>query len=181
MKMADIERADREDNRYYRREHPGEYVLKLLRAMESMPNLGMPINVYRHSLQTASRCWREGGSEELIVVSLLHDIGEAFSPVNHGAMAAELLRPFVSPGAVWLLEKHAIFQEYYLPEELGSGRLAREQFRGHAYFDMTAQFCEKWDQSSFDAHYDEMPLEAFEPLVQRLFSQSPWGFLAPPG
>ena len=32
----------------------------------------------------------------------------------------------------------------------------------------TAEFCEKWDQTSFDPDYDTAPLDEFVPMVHRL-------------
>ena len=50
----------------------------------------------------------------------------------------------------------------------------RERFRGHPYFQDCADFCERWDQRSFDPNYDTLPLEAFETLVHRLFDKAPY-------
>jgi predicted HD phosphohydrolase len=46
-------------------------------------------------------------------------------------------------------------------------------------FERTAQFCERWDQVSFDPNYDTLPFTAFEPMVRRLFAKAPFG--AEPG
>ena len=43
-------------------------------------------------------------------------------------------------------------------------------------FQRTADFCENWDQVSFDPDYDTMPLEAFEPMVKRLFARTPFTY-----
>jgi hypothetical protein len=32
-------------------------------------------------------------------------------------------------------------------------------------------FCARHDQNAFDPHYDTMPLEAFEPMVQRVMAR----------
>ena len=52
---------------------------------------------------------------------------------------------------------------------------AREKFRGHPYFERTAEFCHNWDQESFDPNYDTLPLDFFEPMVRRIFDRQPWG------
>ncbi|MGB5093236.1 MAG: hypothetical protein WBN97_08000 [Parvibaculum sp.] len=44
----------------------------------------------------------------------------------------------------------------------------REQYRGHAHFEHTAQFCHLYDENAFDPAYESMPLEAFVPMVARL-------------
>ena len=45
------------------------------------------------------------------------------------------------------------------------------EFRDHPCFDSCAEFCERWDQSSFDPDYDTLPLEHFEPMVREVFGR----------
>ena len=107
------------------------------------------------------------------MVALLHDIGDILAPHNHSQFAASVLRPYVSEENHWLVLHHGIFQGYYFFHHLGQDRDARDRFRGHPCFEMTADFCERWDQVSFDPDYDSAPLETFEPMVRRLFARSP--------
>jgi predicted HD phosphohydrolase len=44
-------------------------------------------------------------------------------------------------------------------------------YRDHPYFQDCADFCEMWDQSSFDPDYDTMPLSAFAPMVEQVFAR----------
>ena len=53
---------------------------------------------------------------------------------------------------------------------MGLDRDAREAFRGHEYFDACAEFCEKYDQNSFDKDFDSEPLETFLPMIERVFA-----------
>jgi predicted HD phosphohydrolase len=85
-----------------------------------------------------------------------------------------VLRPYVSADNHWLIAHHGIFQGYFFWHHIGLDRMAREKFRGHPMFERTALFCERWDQTSFDPDYDTMPLEAFEPMVRRLFAKAPY-------
>lgn len=133
------------------------------------------ISRYEHSLQTATRALRDGADEETVVAALLHDIGDLMAPNNHSAIAAEILRPYVTPSTCWMVEHHGIFQGYYFWHYLGGDRNAREKFRGHPDFERTADFCQKWDQESFDPSYATLPLSAFEPMVRRIFAREPWG------
>jgi predicted HD phosphohydrolase len=146
---------------------------QLVGLQESYP--GNLIDRYQHSLQTATRAWRDGAEAELIVAALLHDIGDLLAPTNHAALAAEVLRPYVSPQTYWIVAHHGIFQGYYFWHHLGRDRHAREQFRDHPYFEVTAAFCHNWDQESFDPNYDTLPLNHFEPLVRQIFAREPWG------
>jgi len=87
-----------------------------------------------------------------------------------------VLRPYVSEDNHWLVKNHAVFQGYYYFHHVGLDRMEREKFRGHPMFQRTADFCENWDQVSFDPDYDTMPLEAFEPMVKRLFARTPFTY-----
>lgn len=51
-----------------------------------------------HSLQSATRAWRDGADIDWVVATLLHDIGDILAPYNHDEYAATILRPFVREG-----------------------------------------------------------------------------------
>lgn len=131
---------------------------------------GFPIDRLNHCLQTATRAYKDGRDEEYVVCALLHDIGDTLGAYNHPDIAAAILKPFVSEENHWMVEKHGIFQGYYFFHYLGMDRDMREQFRGHPHFERTAEFCEKYDQTAFDPDYESMPLEAFEPMVMKMFA-----------
>ena len=131
---------------------------------------GFAVDRLEHSVQTATRAHRAGKDEEYVVCALLHDIGDTLGSANHADIGAAILKPFVSAENHWMLEHHGVFQGYYFFHHLGLDRDMREQFRGHPAFEHTAQFCHLYDQPAFDPAYDSMPLEAFEPMVQRVFS-----------
>ena len=148
-------------------------VLEHLRGLE-MSFGGYQVDRLEHSLQCASRAHRDGAGEELVVVALLHDIGDMLAPLNHSEMAAAILRPYVSEESYWIAKWHGLFQAYYYAHHLGGDRNARERFRGHQYFDATIKFCDQWDQPAFDPQYDTMPLDTFEPMVRKVFSREPF-------
>ena len=150
-------------------------VLGMLKRLDGDP-LGYKITRYQHSLQTATRALRDGADEETVVVALLHDIGDILAPENHADIAAGILKPYVSKDNHWLVQHHAIFQGYYFWHHIGGDRNAREAYRGHPMFERTALFCERWDQTSFDPAYDTLPLEAFEPMVRRIFARPPFEY-----
>lgn len=149
-------------------------VLDWLRAMDGES----PYQVSRlqHSLQTATRAERDGADDETIVCALLHDIGDILAPANHSQVAAALLAPYVSEKNHWIVKHHGLFQGYYWFQYAGLDRNARDRYRDHEYYDACARFCARWDQPSFDPHYDTQPLEHFEPLVRELFSRNPKTF-----
>ncbi len=132
---------------------------------------GFAVDRLEHSLQSATLAHRAGKDEEYVVCALLHDIGDTLGTYNHAEIGAAILKPFVSEDNHWMLEHHGIFQGYYFFHHIGLDRDMREQFRGHKAFEHTAQFCHLFDQNAFDPDYDTMPLEAFEPMVQRVMER----------
>ena len=156
----------------HKQAHLTDSVLEMLGRLKG-PTLGYQIDRYQHSLQSATRAMRDGAEEEMVVAALLHDIGDILAPDNHSALAAAVLRPFVSQATYWIILHHGIFQGYYFWHHSGGDRNARERYRGHPQFEACAAFCEKWDQTSFDPAYDTAPIETFEPMVRRLFAREP--------
>eukprot|EP00941_MAST-03F_sp_MAST-3F-sp1_P002023 g2023.t1 len=153
-----------------------ERALNLLKSQRGV-FLGNKIDLYTHNLQTATRAYRAGESEELVVVALLHDIGELITPVSHGEIAASILRPYISEENYWILMHHEIFQFAYYSEAQGSGKAgeeARAIFESSPHYDACLNFCENYDQTSFDPDYETLPLEFFEPMVHRIISRSPF-------
>lgn len=146
----------------------GERVLDHLRILRGDYG-GFPVDRLEHSLQTATRAQRDGRDDEYVACALLHDIGDTLGAYNHPDIAAAILKPFVSEKNLWMVANHGIFQGYYFFDYIGLDGNMRDQFRDHPYFDYTAEFCEKYDQAAFDPDYDSLPLEAFEPIVMKLF------------
>ena len=154
-------------------DHRGAHVDRILAQMKMLDgdDGGFAVDRLEHSLQTATRAFRAGQDEEYVVCALLHDIGDLLLPASHAELGAAILKPYVSERNHWMLEKHGIFQGYYFFHYLGLDRDLREQFRGHPDFEYTAQFCHLYDQNAFDPAYESMPLEAFEPMVQRVMER----------
>lgn len=132
---------------------------------------GFPVDRLEHSLQTATRAYRDGRSETYVVMALLHDIGDTLACHNHPDVGAALIKPFVSEEEHWICQHHGAFQGYYYFHFIGGNRDLREKYRDHPYFDATAEFCEKYDQCAFDPDYDSEPLEFFEPMVRRVMAK----------
>jgi predicted HD phosphohydrolase len=148
------------------------------RVLEAMRELdhslqGYPVSRLGHCLQVATRACNDGADEEMVLAALIHDIGDELAPYNHAELAASIIRPYVRPEVSWIVEQHGLFQTYYYVHHMGGDRYARERLRGHQWFDACAAFCERWDQASFDPDYPTQPLEAFEPLVRKIFSRAP--------
>ena len=135
---------------------------------------GYQITRLEHSLQAATRAYRNNESEEMVVATLLHDIGDELAPMNHSQYAASIIRPYVSEKTYWIINHHGLFQTFYSAHHLGGNRNARDKFKDHKYYQATVDFCEKYDQSSFDPNYKSMTLKEFEPMVKRIFSRKPF-------
>ena len=135
---------------------------------------GYQITRLEHSLQAATRAYKNGESEEMVVATLLHDIGDDLAPMNHSQYAASIIRPYVSEKTYWIILHHGLFQTYYSAHHLGGDRNARDKFKDHNYYQDTVDFCEKYDQSSFDPNYKSMSLEEFEPMVKKIFDRKPF-------
>jgi predicted HD phosphohydrolase len=131
---------------------------------------GYAVDRLTHSLQTATRAQRDGRDDEYVVCALVHDIGDTLAPANHADLAATILEPFVSEKNHWIVQNHGIFQGYYFFHHLGLDKDMRERFRKHEWFRDCAEFCEKYDQNSFDPDYDTLPLAAFEPVLRKILA-----------
>ena len=142
-------------------------VLAHLRLLEGSSS-GYKVTRLEHSLQTATRAERDGRNEEYVVCALLHDIGDLLACYNHSELAATILEPFVCEKNHWMVKHHGVFQGYYFFHFYGGDHNARDKYRGHEHFDYTAEFCELYDQCSFDPDYQSLSLEDFEPMVRRV-------------
>ncbi|MDH3662453.1 MAG: HD domain-containing protein [Alphaproteobacteria bacterium] len=132
---------------------------------------GYHITRLDHGLQAATRAEADGADIDWIVGALLHDIGDGLAPQNHDRLSAEVIRPFVRWDVSWVVEHHGLFQMLYYGHHYGWDRHARDRFKDHPCFDLCAEFCERWDQSSFDPDYPSKPLEHFEPMVHEVFAR----------
>ena len=135
---------------------------------------GYQISRLDHSLQTATRAKRDGADVDWIVTALLHDIGDELAPFNHDSIAAAVIKPYVREECAWVCEQHGIFQMVYYAHFHGADPDIRERYKDHPYYQAAVDFCERWDQASFDPNYDTLTLDHFEPMVREVFSREPW-------
>jgi predicted HD phosphohydrolase len=145
---------------------------RILDAVRELKKFQGPIQVtrYEHSLQSATRAFRDGRDEEYVVACLVHDIGDALAPYSHGEYVAAVVKPYVSERICWIIQHHPLFQSYYYAHHLGGDRDARDRYRADPGYDDCVEFCAKYDQNCFDPAYEPLPLEFFEPMVRRVFS-----------
>jgi predicted HD phosphohydrolase len=146
-------------------------ILRELRNSADETIAGYRITRLEHSLQSATRAMREGADTDWIVAALLHDIGDGLAPQNHDRFAAEVVRPFLREECTWVVEHHGAFQMVYYAHHYGWDPNERERYRGSPYYQSCVDFCERWDQNSFDDGYDTGPLATFEPMVREVFAR----------
>ena len=149
---------------------------RLIKFMSGLSNTleGYQITRLEHSLQTATRALNDKADDEMVVATLLHDIGDELAPLNHSEYAAAVLKPYVSEKTHWIIEKHGEFQMYYYAHHLGGNKNQRDKYKGHKYYQDTVDFCENWDQKSFDPNFKSLSLQEFEPFIKKIFSRKPY-------
>ena len=147
-------------------------ILGLLRSMRGLMQ-GFRIDQLEHCLQTATRAERAGADVDMVVASLCHDMGKTISNANHPAIAAEMIRPWVSPDAYWVVKVHQDFQGLHYYGRMGLDPMMRRKHADHPAYELAARFADEWDQTAFDPDYDTLPLEHFEPMVREVFSRPP--------
>jgi predicted HD phosphohydrolase len=151
-----------------------ERTLGLLRSLDEVTD-GFAVDQLTHCLQTATRAERAGADDEVIVASLLHDVGKAVSVPNHPRIAAEILRPYVREEVYQMILVHQDFQGRHYYHHFGGDPDAREQHRDSLdadTFALAERFADEWDQVAFDPEYDTLPLEHFEERVRAVFASA---------
>jgi predicted HD phosphohydrolase len=171
----------REDYEFLREQEHSFFAMtaeRLLRELASQEHDtigGYKVTRLQHALQSATRAENDGADTDWIVGALLHDIGDGLAPQNHDRMAAEIIRPFVREEVTWVVEHHGVFQMvYYAQHYEGWNQFEREKYRDHPCYQSCVDFCERWDQTSFDPNYDMHSLEHFAPMVTEVFNRKPY-------
>jgi predicted HD phosphohydrolase len=149
------------------------------RILAQLARLGDGLSGYRisrleHSIQSAARAEAAGADIDWIVAALLHDIGDELAPHNHDSIAADIVRPYVREQVSWVVRHHGIFQMVYYAHHYGKDPEARRKYADNPYYQDAVDFCERWDQASFDPDYRSPPLEHFAPMVREVFARPAW-------
>lgn len=165
--MTHIERHIDIDNTYV-----PERILALLRSTDDLIQ-GFQVSQLVHGLQTATMAERAGADLDMVVASLCHDMGKIISNANHPAMAAEMIRPWVSEEAYWVVKVHQDFEGMHYYARMGLDPMMRRKHADHPCYELAERFADEWDQHAFDPDYDTLPLEHFEPMVREVFSRPP--------
>ncbi len=165
--MTHIESHLREDDA-----HVAERILAVLRSTDDLVQ-GFQVTQLVHGLQTATMAERAGADIDMVVASLCHDMGKMISNANHPAIAAEMIRPWVSDEAYWVVKVHQDFEGLHYYDRMGLDPMVRRKYAGHEYYELAERFADEWDQSAFDPDYPTLPLEHFVPMVHEVFARTP--------
>ena len=146
------------------------HLMDMLRSLEQV-SVGFACDQLQHSLMTGTLARRDGASDEEIAIALLHDVGKAVNIPNHGAIGAELMRPYVSDDAYHAIYNHQHFQGKYYYEFAGANPNLRDDYTAESWYDLAVKLVDRWDAPAFDPDFEVDSLESFEPLLQQIFAQ----------
>lgn len=133
--------------------------------------VGFRADQLTHSLMCGTLARRAGANDEEVVAALCHDLGKAMSIPNHGAIAAEILKPYVEDYIYHAIKWHQHFQGKYYYNHLGLSTDMRSEFKDEPWYDFACKLVDEWDAPAFDENFDCDPLESFEPEVTRVFTK----------
>jgi len=152
--------------------HVPERLLEVLRSTDKLVQ-GFQVTQLVHGLQTATMAERAGADIDMVVASLFHDVGKMISNANHPAIAAEMIRPWVSDAAYWVVKVHQDFEGMHYYARMGLDPMVRRKYADHPHYELAERFADEWDQNAFDPDYPTLPLEHFEPMVHEVFGRPP--------
>jgi len=152
--------------------HVPDRLLAVLLSTDKLVQ-GFQVTQLVHGLQTATMAERAGADLDMVVASLFHDVGKMISNANHPAIAAEMIRPWVSDEAYWVVKVHQDFEGMHYYARMGLDPMVRLKYAVHPYYELAERFADEWDQNAFDPDYPTLPLEHFEPMVHEVFGRPP--------
>ena len=162
---------------------------------------GERVTQLSHALQCAALAYRDRADDEVLIATLLHDVGHLVEDHpeielpdrHHGGAGAALIRPFVPPRVAWLVEHHVVAKRYLCSvdpryvEQLSPVSRRSYAVQG-ARLDLEEQLAletqpwfadavrlRRWDDAGKlpDAIYP--PLIEYRPLLERYFGPQSWG------
>ena len=143
-------------------------IIKMLYELQFIKG-GFAVNQLEHCLQTATRAYRAGEDDEMVLLCLIHDIGKVISVLGHGEIAAEIVKPYVSGDTYDILRTHQDFQGKHYYHYQNKSTNLRDSYKYDVWYDKCVKFTDDYDQISFDPNYDNEPLETFLPLLEQTF------------
>ena len=144
-------------------------IMGMLKQLQAL-TLGFSTDQLHHALQTATMARRAGAEDEMVLISLIHDIGKVISVPNHGQIAAEMIKPYVSEDAYHVIRTHQDFQGEHYYQYMGKPQDLRKEYINESWYAKAIEFTDDWDQAAFDPKYKVDSFESFEPLINKFFA-----------
>jgi predicted HD phosphohydrolase len=139
---------------------------RLLDSIKDEPPGTTGVNLYQHSLLTATYADEDGADDETVVCALLHDLSLLLCPYDHEDMVYVLLKQYISEKNQWILQNHALLNRVFMTPP---DHTAYEKFKDHPYFKDGMKFGE-YDYAAFK-NLPHKPLSHFVPMMDRVFSK----------
>ncbi|MEP2987754.1 MAG: HD domain-containing protein [Parasphingorhabdus sp.] len=146
--------------------------IDMLKSLEQH-TLGFACDQLQHSLMTGTLARRAGASDEEIVIALCHDIAKAINVPNHGPIAAEMMRPYISEDSYHVIRNHQAFQGEHYYHYMGAPTDLRKKWVDEPWYDLAVKLVDEWDAPAFDPDFEVDTLESFEPLMRKIFHDDP--------
>lgn len=146
--------------------------IDMLKSLEQH-TLGFGCDQLQHALMCATLARRAGASDEHIVIALCHDMAKVINVPNHGAIAAEMMRPYISEDSYHVIYNHQAFQGEHYYAYLGAPTDLRKQWVDEPWYDLAVKLVDEWDAPAFDPDFEVDSLESFEPLMRKVFHDNP--------
>ena len=146
--------------------------IDMLKALEQH-TLGFACDQLQHALMAGTLARRDGATDEQIVIALCHDIAKVINVPNHGPIAAEMMKPYISDDSYHVIYHHQAFQGKYYYEYLGAPTDLREQFKDESWYPLACKLVDEWDAPAFDPNFEVDPLDSFLPLMRKVFQDEP--------
>ena len=169
-----MDQSSQEDWEHIRDEHMPHVldmpnrIISMLKQLDGV-TLGFNTDQLHHALQTATMARRAGADDEMIVISLIHDIGKVINVPNHGQICAEIIKPYVSEDDYHIIRTHQDFQGEHYYHYQGKPRDLRNQYKNESWYEKAVEFTDQWDQAAFDPDYEVDSLDSFKPLINKFF------------
>ena len=116
---------------------------------------------------------KAGADIDIVVAALCHDMGKVICSPNHGAIAAAMIKPFVSDDAYFVVKVHQDFEGIHYLANMGIDPLIRLRYKDHPAYELAERFADEWDERAFDPDGPMLPLEHFQPMIDEVFSRKP--------
>ena len=105
----------------------------LLRSMATLPTMGEAVDQYQHAMQTAAAAFANGADDDLVMASVLHDVGRSkliasrYATLPHEEAGGEFVRALLGERAGWLVAAHVAAKRYLVRAQRSHALSARSQ------------------------------------------------------